>query len=741
LDEYKGDAQGAIAALTKLQQGEATAALHHEAVGDIDLIWGEEGTGKSDGYGLAKLVKYHGEVLGDLQNILNDMEVVTRSDNRIRLESEKHKAAISLDYKGQSKTWLLTAYEKRDARSTTDTTMDTASSKGVGDTARHSSASSNIVAQKIAQFYNKRPQNNAHAVLQELGTGEHGKFVQRLIDIGKLRVVATKDSTAPAGVQGWTADNGTITLVTDEIAAGQAQAVLLHEMVHQGVKPLVGDRAWGKLMNRLNLLYRQFEDPANKGANRFFVQAHQRVKQAQSKTGKMSDALSREEFAAYAVEEYEQSPQAVKSWVSDMLGEFKAWILRRFGKQFGDVTPQQLRALAVAALKAQGQETGGKYPAPVRFSLGEGKNIAPVRPTREATNFAQARQAAQEFQGKILTNSSSGLKAVVSRNNLDKMLSGSAVRKSETPAAHSLAVANVDRLFEIAVYGWNKEDAKGQGGIRKIHRLFAPMTMPDGKILLTKLTVKETVRPEQNNVLYTVEAVEIEESPASKWVESEITADKPALMSILYAGDDTNIAQSTLKSNIESVMQLAEQVEAHNKSLAERNKDNRKYSIADGAREKMAQVTPARVVQELNGKLTDLKPYVLKTIPLNYFSELKRPNMSAVDGYLKTKRDLDAYRGKKHAQADTIAQKWLKLGKTGKQNIQNLSDLMHESTLKGIDPSKTDAETKAKTGYDALRKKFNQLPPIAQQLYQEVRDSYKTQAKELDDIIPRKAAS
>ena len=100
-------------------------ALSHKDVGDIDLVWGEEGEGKSDGFGLAKLAKYHPEVLDNLQEILDSMTVKKRGTNRIRLHSKTHEAAISLNYYGKEKKWLLTAYEKENP-SATDKTMNTA---------------------------------------------------------------------------------------------------------------------------------------------------------------------------------------------------------------------------------------------------------------------------------------------------------------------------------------------------------------------------------------------------------------------------------------------------------------------------------------------------------------------------------------------------------------------------------------------------------------------------------------
>ncbi len=124
-DQFKGKAKAAIDFLLKKRSGEALGALHHKEIGDIDLVWGEEGTGRSDGYGLAKMAKYHPEVMGNLQEILDDMHVVQRSENRINLESDKYKAAIRLSWDNQSKTWLLTAFEKKESSAINNTT-DTA---------------------------------------------------------------------------------------------------------------------------------------------------------------------------------------------------------------------------------------------------------------------------------------------------------------------------------------------------------------------------------------------------------------------------------------------------------------------------------------------------------------------------------------------------------------------------------------------------------------------------------------
>ena len=129
-DQFRGKPKEAIDFLISKGNGEALGALSHKDIGEIDLVWGEEGTGHSDGYGLSKLVKYHPEVLDNLQDILDEMKVIKRTDNRINLESDKYKAAVRLTWNEKSKTWLLTLFEKKN--SALDNTTDTGKTSNRG---------------------------------------------------------------------------------------------------------------------------------------------------------------------------------------------------------------------------------------------------------------------------------------------------------------------------------------------------------------------------------------------------------------------------------------------------------------------------------------------------------------------------------------------------------------------------------------------------------------------------------
>ena len=173
-NQFRGKAKAAIEFLKKLGSGEATAALHHHTIGDISLVWGDKKTG------LDKILRKHPEVVDNLQSIIDSMEVVQESDNRIKLESPTHFAVVSKEYKGEPREqWLLTAYEKRESLEN-DKSMDTATSSLGGDTALSQSKGS---AAKIDNSSETAKENGEKFSLKD----EKTMFGMHNISLDKLR--------------------------------------------------------------------------------------------------------------------------------------------------------------------------------------------------------------------------------------------------------------------------------------------------------------------------------------------------------------------------------------------------------------------------------------------------------------------------------------------------------------------------------------------------------------------------
>lgn len=127
--QFKGKAKEAIDFLMKKKDGEAIGALHHKDIGDISIVWGNAKAG------LQKIAQKHPEVLDNLQEIFDTLEVISRTDNRIKLESDTHFAVVSREFLGTPRSeWLLTAYEKKETSKPTNSSMDVDSNpKGKSD--------------------------------------------------------------------------------------------------------------------------------------------------------------------------------------------------------------------------------------------------------------------------------------------------------------------------------------------------------------------------------------------------------------------------------------------------------------------------------------------------------------------------------------------------------------------------------------------------------------------------------
>lgn len=187
-----------------------------------------------------------------------------------------------------------------------------------------------------------------------LRSGALGGIVGKRIDEGKI-VLHNDVSTIPGaggsrGVGGVTNIDGVMHLNAATLGRGNALSVALHEAFHAGSEPLIGSPAWDRLLNRLGAMRKQ----AATGSPRMralHAAAMSRVDLAASKN-KLSERKLNEEFGAYLIEEYNNLPSAFKSWVDELIGALKAWLLRNTGLQAGAVTPEQLRALAVAALRS-----------------------------------------------------------------------------------------------------------------------------------------------------------------------------------------------------------------------------------------------------------------------------------------------------------------------------------------------------------------------------------------------------
>jgi|GEM_PF-3497308 len=125
------------------------------------------------------------------------------------------------------------------------------------------------------------------------------------------------------------------------------------------------------------------------------------------------------------------------------------------------------------------------------------------------------------------------------------MLSSKAVNKPNNLTLRATAVANVDKLFQQAILGWTKQDRNADVNIAEIHRFFVPM-QHNYTIKIVKPTVKQILKKNQHNRLYTLEAVELsnKKALAATWAGSTVQSDGIDPTSVLSTKAVEDLAQA-----------------------------------------------------------------------------------------------------------------------------------------------------------------------------------------------------
>lgn len=113
---FKGKPREAIEHLLKEKSGHVPGAFRKEGLGDIDLPYGKGG---KDGYGLAHIIERRNEQNQDgeafarnLPSLIQEGKVEYRKEfpGRAYVVHEKSAAVIRLDWDGQERKWMVTAY-------------------------------------------------------------------------------------------------------------------------------------------------------------------------------------------------------------------------------------------------------------------------------------------------------------------------------------------------------------------------------------------------------------------------------------------------------------------------------------------------------------------------------------------------------------------------------------------------------------------------------------------------------
>ncbi|MDR2883578.1 MAG: hypothetical protein LBV09_00540 [Deferribacteraceae bacterium] len=118
-NEYSGKPAEAIGKLLHERSGHVPKAIYKEGVGEIDFVWGEDG---ASGYGLAHIVERRNADGIDGESFARAIPEIICSGavdlrhkeiGRIYISTDIAEVVIRLDWNGECKTWLVSAYRRK----------------------------------------------------------------------------------------------------------------------------------------------------------------------------------------------------------------------------------------------------------------------------------------------------------------------------------------------------------------------------------------------------------------------------------------------------------------------------------------------------------------------------------------------------------------------------------------------------------------------------------------------------
>lgn len=197
---------------------------------------------------------------------------------------------------------------------------------------------------KTAVLFSRAPKsiNTVEAVTSALSKN---KRVAKLIDSGGLNIVQSADDlpsgALESGVGGaYDPASDTMVLVSDGIEQGKEERVLEHEALHRA-------NVKGELKPILDELRRIEKMAGTKGTVAEWFRKAREAAQVDKGTPHYI-----EEIGAYAVQNYEQSPNIIKRWVDKLVAKVRAILFNTFGMVPKNITPAFLREIALSGLKA-----------------------------------------------------------------------------------------------------------------------------------------------------------------------------------------------------------------------------------------------------------------------------------------------------------------------------------------------------------------------------------------------------
>ncbi|WP_180644319.1 PLxRFG domain-containing protein [Acinetobacter bereziniae] len=142
--------------------------------------------------------------------------------------------------------------------------------------------------------------------------------------------------------------------------------------------------------------------------------------------------------------------------------------------------------------------------------------------------------------------------------------------------------------------------------------------------------------------------------------------------------------------------------------------------IIDNLSKNLGNISISSVKDKTDYKKTDWLGIGLSALGRRQLTEIYGKVLPQLNKYNELAAQMDADKNDAGAEADSIVREWANLN-----DEDQLAELMHDSTLAKIDPTKPYVSGDSISKYKQLRDAYNSLSPEAQAMYLKARDAYK----------------
>ena len=148
--EFYHNGKGAVQKLLAEEQGQVAGAFYRDDLGDITLPWGEAGTGRSDGWGLAKIKRFHPEVMDRLDEIIRDGKFYFDEKGRPNIKLGNEIVGLKDNWLGkETPYWIVSSYDKSLKTRPSEGINSARSKKAIGENFSSETGHETIIPQNL----------------------------------------------------------------------------------------------------------------------------------------------------------------------------------------------------------------------------------------------------------------------------------------------------------------------------------------------------------------------------------------------------------------------------------------------------------------------------------------------------------------------------------------------------------------------------------------------------------------